>query len=104
MISPRKNIGGETMSLARSYLIIAVALLICTPNIARSESSLYTQEMLQNIADNITKYGWARQIRDSAVAKAARYLEVPDEELAKWVPDPRIPRSIYVHELSLIHI
>jgi hypothetical protein len=54
--------------------------------------------MLANMAENIANHAWARQIRASAVAKAARYLEVPDEELAKWVPDPRIPRAVYVHE------
>ena len=88
------------MNLTKSYLIIAVSLLICIPNIARSESNLYTQEMLQNMADNIAKYDWAQKIRDEAITNAARYLEIPDEEIAKWVPDPRIPRSAYVHETA----
>jgi len=86
------------VSLIRSYLIITVPLLACLSATASAENKLYTTEMLANMAENIANHAWARQIRASAVAKAARYLEVPDEELAKWVPDPRIPRAVYVHE------
>ncbi len=86
------------MDALTTCVLIGLLLLAGLPGQAKTERTLYTPDKIQNIRDNIAKHDWAKAIRDSAVASAAKYLEIPDEELAKYVPDPRIPRSIYVHE------
>ncbi len=79
-------------------LIVMLLAVAAMPGLAKTERTLLTPDKVYNIRDNIAKYDWAKAIRDSAVASAKKYLEMPDEELARYVPDPRIPRSIYVHE------
>ncbi len=85
-------------ALSICALIGLLLVLLGSPGQAKTERTLYTPEQIENIRDNLEQYDWAKAIRSSAVASAAKYLEMPDEELAKYVPDPRIPRSIYVHE------
>lgn len=85
------------MRLSLTLILIAV---LCVPAMAKTERTLYTPEQIEAMQTNLRDYDWARQIREQAVASAERYLDVPDEELATWAPDPRIPRSIYVHETA----
>ncbi|MFO7946739.1 MAG: heparinase II/III family protein [Armatimonadota bacterium] len=82
------------------YLLIVCATLIMTAAAAYAKSgrTLYTPDKIATMRENIEKYDWAKAIRDSAVAAAEDIVNKPHEELASWVPDPRIPRSIYVHE------
>ena len=57
-----------------------------------------TADHLENMRHNIAHYPWAREIRDEAITAANRIVDKPFLELAGYVPDPRVPRSIYVHE------
>ena len=61
----------------------------------KTRSSYYTEERLKNAWENIEKYAWAREIKDSAVAAAEKWL---DEEEYLWnlVPSQEIPRSISI--------
>ena len=57
-----------------------------------------TADHLENMRHNIAHYPWARESRDEAITAANRIVDKPFSELAGYVPDPRVPRSIYVHE------
>lgn len=86
------------MKMVRTCLTVALIVLACNTLAAKTERGLYTADQLEAMRENLANHDWARQMRDQAVERAARYLDVPDAELGTWVPDPRIPRSIYVHE------
>jgi len=86
------------MDAIRILSTLALITGIVLPACAKTQRTLYSDEQIQAIRSNIEKYDWARKMRDAAVSSANKYLAVPEEEFAKWVPDPRIPRSIYVHE------
>lgn len=86
------------MDAIRILSTLALITWIVLPACAKTQRTLYTEDQIRTIRSNIEKYDWARGIRDGVVSSANKYLAIPDEEFAKWVPDPRIPRSIYVHE------
>ena len=85
-------------TMTACVLIVMLLAVAAMPAETKTERTLLTPDKIQNIRDNIAEHDWAKAIRDSAVASAKKYLEIPDEQLARYVPDPRIPRSIYVHE------
>ena len=85
-------------TMTACVLIVVLLAVAAMPGETKTERTLLTPDKIQNIRDNIAEHDWAKAIRDSAVASAKKYLEIPDEQLARYVPDPRIPRSIYVHE------
>lgn len=68
------------------------------PLSVEAERGLYTAEKIASMRENLARYDWAREVRDRTVAKADKVAVWSDVELATWVPDPRIPRAIYVHE------
>jgi len=60
--------------------------------------TLFTEGCLANMRHNIDHYSWARETRDTFISMANRFVDEPYDELTSYVPDPRIPRSVYVHE------
>lgn len=82
------------------FLLVSILIFVLSTVCAGAKSGrwLYTPEMMEAMRDNIAQYDWAKARRDSAVAAGDTIVDTPLQELAGWVPDPRIPRSIYVHE------
>ncbi|MCC7300023.1 MAG: heparinase II/III family protein [Verrucomicrobia bacterium] len=64
----------------------------------KSVPSLVSEEERAVIKENIATYDWAQKIRDKAVKAASKAEKLSCEQLAKYVPDPRIPRDGYVQE------
>jgi len=76
-------------------LLLALAVL---PAEAKTERTLFTPDRIANALENIQKYDWAKKTRDATVSGADKFAAVPYDQLARYIPDPRIPRSVYVHE------
>jgi len=75
-----------------------VLALVAVPASAKTGRTLYGPERIANMRQNLAQYGWAQELRDTAVAKAEPLLKLSYEQLARYVPDPAIPRAAYVHE------
>ena len=60
--------------------------------------TLYTADQVENIRANLSSFAWAREERDRVVKAVETELGLGLEALVRYVPDPRIPRSAYVHE------
>lgn len=63
---------------------------------AKTRSTFYTDEKRANAQENIEKYGWASDIRKTAIQSAKIYLDMDDEYLWSLVPSQMIPRSYAV--------
>jgi len=87
-----------TADILRACIILGFVSIAALPGQAKSERTLFTADKVQNIRDNIQRYDWAKAVQKNAVAAAAKLVEMPYDELAKYAPDPRIPRAVYVHE------
>ena len=85
----------ETVCRLTVLLLLLAAGMPCY---AKTERTLFTPEKVSNMQENIEKCDWAKAQRDSAVKGAERHVARSYEELARYIPDPRIPRAIYVHE------
>ncbi len=68
----------------------------CTPG--KNQRTLFTEDRLAAMRDNVGRHAWAGQMRDGFITKADRHLGDSFAELASYVPAPRIPRATYVHE------
>jgi uncharacterized protein YjdB len=64
---------------------------------SKTRATYYTDEKVANARNNVQKYEWAKGLRDSAVAKAEKYLAQGPEFLWSMVPANTLPRSIYVN-------
>ena len=65
---------------------------------SKTQRTLFTDERIAAMRDNVEQHPWARKILDGFLAIADTHVDDSDEELASTLPDPRIPRSISVHE------
>lgn len=62
----------------------------------KTASTYYTAEKVAQARANVESLPWAAESRDRAVAAAARYLELSDDELWSLVPGQRVGRSLGV--------
>lgn len=70
---------------------------LCVSASAKTGSTIYTPERVQNARHNIERYDWAKKIRDSAVAAADKWVNQPDEWLWQLPTSQDIPRGIHVN-------
>jgi hypothetical protein len=66
-------------------------------NHAKTGSTLYPAERVANARRNIERYGWAREIRDAAVASADKFAALSDDFLWELVTPQDIPRGTQVN-------
>lgn len=59
-------------------------------------SRLVTAEMRQNAVENAKKFDWAKSQQQAAVAAAAPWVKVSDEELWSFVTSQELPRACYM--------
>lgn len=62
----------------------------------KTASTYYTPQRVANARRNIERYGWARAVRDQAVAAAAPFLAFSDEFLWEFVTPQSVSRSLGV--------
>ncbi len=60
----------------------------------KTKRTIYTEEEIANARENIEKYSWARNMRDTAVKDAERYLDT--EYMWNLITTQELPRSIFV--------
>ena len=58
----------------------------------KTQSSIYTPEMVSHARDNVNKYNWAWDMKESSVKAAEQYVKLSDK-LWNMVPGEGIPRS-----------
>lgn len=63
----------------------------------KTRSTYYTEEKIANARENVETYGWAKQMRDSAVREAEKYLDHGVEKLWEMVTPQSLPRSFAVN-------
>ena len=63
----------------------------------KQRSSIYTEEKRRHIRRNLERYEWARAQRAAAVRSAQVWLDMPDEDLWRMVPEQALPRSTSVN-------
>lgn len=61
----------------------------------KMKQSYYTEEKLAAARKNIQNYSWAKEIKDAAVAKAEKFVDL-DEKLWNFVTSQDLPRSFKV--------
>ncbi|OYD08514.1 heparinase II/III domain-containing protein [Paludifilum halophilum] len=64
---------------------------------AKTRSTYYTQDRVDNARTHIDRYEWARRIRDQAVANAEKYLTYGWDRLWRLITPPTLPRSFAVN-------
>ena len=62
----------------------------------KTQRTYYTDEKVDAALENISKYSWAKEMRDSAVDSAEKYLKLSLEDIWKLVPADTLPRSLEV--------
>lgn len=79
------------------FLAATVAFAQVRPTTTvRYYGGYHTADRIKNARNNCARYPWAAKIRDVAVAKAAYWVDLPDEELWAMVPGQDLPRCIDV--------
>lgn len=63
---------------------------------SREYGAYYTQQRMANVLTNVQHYGWAKKLRDQAVARAQPWIEKSDAQLWGMVPGQDLPRCIDV--------
>ena len=77
--------------------LLSVALLIASCGAhAKEGSRLVTAAMRANALENVRRFDWAKSAQQSAMATAAPWLKVSDEDLWKMVPSQELPRAVYI--------
>lgn len=66
---------------------------------SKTRRTYYTDEKIEAARENISKYDWAKSIKEGAVAEADRYVEDLDF-LWNLVPSQCVPRSFLVNEVN----
>jgi oligo-alginate lyase len=90
----------------KSYCFIGIltllflALMVNYAWAVRDYGGWYTQERLANLRANCAKYDWAQAQRADVVASAQQFLALSDDYLWKLMPGQRLPRSLYVCNIS----
>lgn len=69
---------------------------------SKTESTFYTAAKRANIASNVATYDWAQAQRDAAVASAAPYMALSDEQLWSVVTPQGVSRSLGIATRYLI--
>ena len=71
-------------------------MTLCIPASTKTGSTIYTPQRVANARHNIERYDWAKQMKESAVKEAERFMAQPDDWL--WnLPTPQsIPRGTQV--------
>lgn len=64
----------------------------------KTGSTYYTDEKVANARDNVEKYGWAANMKETAVTNADKYLEYGAEQLWEMVTPQSLPRSFAVNQ------
>ena len=86
----------------RSPVCPAVALVLvalaCAS--AKERSRLVTAQMRANALVNVAKHPWAKAQQVGAVAAAARWVRMSDDELWALVPSQELPRDIHTNTLA----
>ncbi len=94
---------GETTVTATAFFkgeqITASENVSVTLHEGKTASSYYTAEKRKIAQENISKYSWAKSIKNTAEKNAERYLE-NYEKLYDMVPREGIPRSIYASNMA----
>lgn len=65
---------------------------------AKQCSRLITAEMRANALANISRYQWAKEEQEKAVARAQYWVDRSDEELWGLVPGQELPRGIHTNK------
>lgn len=79
------------------YLALLLALhLSATAAGPRASGGYHTPERLEHALRNVERFDWARKQKDRAVASAAPWAALSDEELWQMVPGQDLPRAIDV--------
>lgn len=65
---------------------------------SKTRSTVYTPEKIQNARQNIDKYDWAKDMRDSTITLADKYVDLGYEFLWNIVTPQSIPRSYALNE------
>jgi len=86
------------LSFYTVFFILAFLILTISQADAKSGSTLYPPERVANARRNIERYGWARAIRDTAVASADSWAKHADDFLWELVTPQSIPRGIHVNK------
>jgi oligo-alginate lyase len=85
------------MPNSRAVLLLSAALLVTSCGAhAKEGSRLVTAEMRANARENVRRFEWAKSAQQSAVASAAPWLKVSDEDLWKMIPGQELPRAVYI--------
>jgi len=82
------------VSLLIGMLLLSSGSDVC----AKQCSRIITAEMRANVLANVEKFDWAANQQQSAIAGAAPYLEIPDEELWEMVTSQWLPRDIHTNK------
>jgi len=78
-----------------------VALLLAAADVRAKEGSrLVTAEMRANAVENAKKHDWARAEQKMAVALAAPWLKLSDDELWDLVTSQELPRDVHTNKLA----
>lgn len=76
-----------------ALLFALAALLAAPPALAKTQSVFYSGAERARAAANARRYPWAAEIRRQAVADAARWVAMPDEQLWEQMFSSAITRS-----------
>ena len=66
----------------------------------KTKSTYYTDDMVKNARNNVSKFNWAKELMEEAVQKANQYLAYGTDMLWSLVTSQSIPRSIDVCNLG----
>jgi len=97
----------EEEEMIRRILSVVLAICLCVPlfptasaeetgDVTKTGRTLYTDEMVAAARENISKYTWAQNARDSAVAAADKYVALGAEYIWNNIPGQGIPRAYAV--------
>ncbi|HRI87301.1 MAG TPA: heparinase II/III family protein [Candidatus Hydrogenedentes bacterium] len=80
--------------------IIALFVMLCgisaAQPLAKTGSVFYSPEIIARATANASQHEWAKSIRDATVAKAAPWVDMPDDALWDLMMGPNIPRTWHV--------
>ena len=83
--------------MRRCGIAAIVAVIICGPAVAKSEASLHTAEETARVRALCQETDWAITEREKAEKNAARWVDMPDEELWDFILDADVPRALNVN-------
>ena len=83
-------------------LMVSAALMALTALSAWAdfERSLYSEEKMAILRNNLDKYEWAQKQRDAEIARAEQWVAYDDEKLRNMVVPPDVPRAYDIHNFG----